>query len=133
MITAGYKSVAKVRYAQLEHQSHIWDMCSRQRPAGWEWARRCGLALSAGTACALVVPLPRCAREVADVNERRDETLTVTLRAPSSLIRQVDTIARRDGVSRADVLRMALRSGLIAGPRRGFFRVSDGDVAGAAS
>ena len=64
------------------------------------------------------------------MNERRDETLTVTLRAPSSLIRQVDTIARRDGVSRADVLRMALRSGLIAGPRAGFLRAGDGDAPG---
>ena len=61
------------------------------------------------------------------MNERREETLTVTLRAPSSLIRQVDTIARRDGVSRAVVLRMALESGLNAGPPRGFLRVSDDD------
>ena len=67
------------------------------------------------------------------MNERRDETLTVTLRAPSSLIRQVDTIARRDGVSRADVLRMALRSGLIAGPRPGFLQSADADAVGAAS
>ena len=61
------------------------------------------------------------------MKEHRDEIIGVTLRLPSSLIRQVDTIARRDGVSRADVLRMALRSGLIAGPPRGFLRVSDDD------
>ena len=61
------------------------------------------------------------------MKEPPEEIVMVTLRAPASLIRQVDTIARRDGVSRADVLRMALRSGLIAGPRRGFFRVSDDD------
>ena len=67
------------------------------------------------------------------MKERPEEIVMVTLRAPASLIRQVDTIARRDGVSRADVLRMALRSGLIAGPRRGFLRVSDGDAAGVAS
>lgn len=67
------------------------------------------------------------------MNERRDETLTVTLRAPSSLIRRVDAIARRDGVSRADVLRMALRSGLIAGPRPGFLQSVDADSVGAAS
>ena len=66
------------------------------------------------------------------MNERRDETLTVTLRAPSSLIRQVDTIARRDGVTRSVVLRMAVASGLIAGPRHGFLKSGDADAVSAA-
>ena len=61
------------------------------------------------------------------MKERRDEIIGVTLRAPSSLIRQVDTIARRDGVTRSVVLRMAIESGLNAGPPRGFLRVSDDD------
>jgi len=64
------------------------------------------------------------------VNERREETLTVTLRAPSSLIRWVDSIARRDGVTRSVVIRQAVASGLIAGPRPGFLRAGDGDAAG---
>lgn len=61
------------------------------------------------------------------MEEARDEVMTVTVRAPSSLMRQIDAIARRDGVSRADVLRMVLRSGLKAGPPSGFFRMSDDD------
>jgi predicted transcriptional regulator len=67
------------------------------------------------------------------VNERRDETLTVTLRAPSSLIRRVDAIARRDGVTRSVVIRQAVASGLIAGPRPGFLQSADADAVGAAS
>jgi hypothetical protein len=62
------------------------------------------------------------------ISEERDELVAFTLRAPSSLIRRVDAIARRDGVTRADVLRIALRSGLIAGPRSGFLQSVDEDI-----
>jgi hypothetical protein len=67
------------------------------------------------------------------VNERRDEILAVTLRAPSSLIRRVDAIARRDGLTRSVVIRQAIASGLIAGPRPGFLQSPDADAVGAAS
>ena len=58
----------------------------------------------------------------------REKIIAVTLRASSSLIRQVDVIARRDGVTRQVVLRQAVASGLIAGPRPDFLRACVGDV-----
>ena len=67
------------------------------------------------------------------MNERRDEILAVTLRAPSSLIRRVDAIARRDGLTRSVVIRQAIASGLIAGPLPGFLKSADADAVGAAS